>query len=171
MASSRRERVGILIAAILFFVASFGSTALVLWQLGQEDNSPQVQEETMEEKKMADFTPVENVDKLEVIEQQEGNGSVVKEGDTVTVHYTGALTKNGVVFDSSLDRGQPATFPLQRGGLIEGWIDGMIGMKEGGKRRLLIPSALAYGENGRPPVIGPNEALVFDIELIRIEKQ
>jgi peptidylprolyl isomerase len=92
----------------------------------------------------------------------------VKAGDMVEVHYTGWLKSDQTKFDSSLDRKQPFTFQLGRMQVIKGWDEGVAGMKPGGKRRLTIPFALAYGEKGRPPVIPPKADLVFDVELLRV---
>lgn len=89
-----------------------------------------------------------------------------KETDTVTVHYTGTLI-DGTVFDSSVERNEPATFPLN--GVIPGWTEGLQLMKVGAKYRFFIPSELAYGEQGAPPVIPPNSPLIFDVELLSIE--
>lgn len=95
-----------------------------------------------------------------------GEGAAAPEGATVTIHYEGTLT-DGTVFDSSYDRGEPATFPLGR--LIQGWQEGIPGMREGGKRRLRIPYQLGYGERGSPPTIPPRSDLVFVIELIEVQ--
>jgi FKBP-type peptidyl-prolyl cis-trans isomerase len=96
----------------------------------------------------------------------EGDGEAPPSADTaVTVHYTGWLT-NSTKFDSSVDRGEPATFPLK--GVIAGWTEGVGSMRKGGRRKLVIPFELAYGEGGRPPVIPPRATLVFDVELIDI---
>lgn len=96
---------------------------------------------------------------------KEGNGKQPKANDSVTVHYTGRLI-DGTVFDSSVDRGEPATFGVTQ--VIPGWIEALQMMKEGAQWRLYIPSALAYGPNGAGNAIGPNETLIFDVELIKV---
>lgn len=96
-----------------------------------------------------------------------GKGTAAKTGDSVRVHYTGTLL-DGTKFDSSLDRSEPFEFTLGAGMVIKGWDDGIVGMKPGGKRKLTIPSDLAYGKSGRPPVIPPDSPLVFDVELLEV---
>jgi FKBP-type peptidyl-prolyl cis-trans isomerase len=104
---------------------------------------------------------------LKYIDEKVGDGAEAKTGNTVEVHYTGWL-KDGTKFDSSKDRGQPFSFPLGGGRVIKGWDEGVAGMKVGGKRKLIIPFELAYGEAGRPPVIPPKSELTFDVELLRV---
>ena len=95
----------------------------------------------------------------------EGSGDSPKETDQVTVHYHGTLI-DGTVFDSSVERGQPATFPVN--GVIPGWVEALQLMKPGAKYKLFIPSNLAYGERGAGGSIGPNATLIFEVELISI---
>jgi len=97
-----------------------------------------------------------------------GTGAEAKAGNTVSVHYTGWLT-DGTQFDSSRDRGQPIEFQIGTPYIIQGWNEGITGMKVGGKRKLTIPPSIAYGAEGRPPVIPPNATLKFDIELMGVK--
>ena len=97
-----------------------------------------------------------------------GTGQTVKPGQTVTVNYVGDLYKTGKEFDSSWKTGQPATFPLTAGGVIAGWVQGIPGMKVGGRRELIIPASLAYGKSGRPPTIPANSPLVFVVDLLSV---
>lgn len=121
----------------------------------------------LEGTKLANFTPVTTVPELQIIDVIEGTGDVVPTGATITAHYTGALCKDGTIFQSSHDFGQAITFPLN--GVIEGWTKGVPGMKVGGTRRLVIPAAQAYGAQSPSPNIPPNSDLVFDIELVAIK--
>ena len=97
----------------------------------------------------------------------EGTGTAAKAGDTVEVHYTGWL-KDGKKFDSSHNHGRPFSFKLGAGQVIKGWDEGVAGMKPGGKRKLVIPAALAYGSRGAAGVIPPDAELTFEVELLRI---
>ena len=105
---------------------------------------------------------------LQVQDTTLGTGATAEAGDTVTVNYTGMFT-NGQVFDSSIPRGQPFTFKLGAGQVIEGWDQGVAGMKEGGKRHLIIPPQLGYGPNDYGPIPG-NSTLIFDVELLKVSK-
>lgn len=116
--------------------------------------------------KLTDFSPTGPVSQLTVTDTVAGDGDVVPEGATITAHYTGALCSDGTIFQSSHDMGRPITFPLS--GVIQGWQQGVPGMKVGGTRRLVIPAALAYGDQSPSPNIPRNSDLVFDIELVSI---
>jgi peptidylprolyl isomerase len=106
---------------------------------------------------------------LRYIDIEEGTGPTPQPGQTVAVHYTGWLESDGSKFDSSLDRGTPFSFELGAGRVIRGWEEGLATMKEGGKRRLIIPPELAYGETERPG-IPANSTLIFDVELIEVRE-
>jgi len=110
---------------------------------------------------------VKNGVQIEIIKK--GAGTEAKNGDTVAVHYTGVL-ENGAKFDSSVDRGIPFEFNLGAGQVISGWDIGVLGMKIGEKRKLTIPSDLAYGSRGASGVIPPNATLIFEVELLGITK-
>ena len=121
---------------------------------------------TYEGTKLSDFEPLETVTELQIIDKEVGTGAEVQPGDTVNAHYTGALCKNGIIFQSSHDFGDAISFPLS--GVIEGWQKGVPGMKVGGWRRLIIPADMAYGSASPAPNIPANSDLVFDIELVAI---
>lgn len=105
---------------------------------------------------------------LQYVVDKEGTGAQPSATDEVTVHYTGKLL-DGTVFDSSVNRGEPATFPLNQ--VIPGWTEGVQLMKEGAKYTFFIPSDLAYGPHGIPNVIPPHSTLIFDVELIKVNKK
>lgn len=117
--------------------------------------------------KLQDFTPIETVKELETIDIEVGDGEQVRSGATITAHYTGALCQNGVIFQSSHDFGDPVTFGLNQ--VINGWTQGVPGMKIGGMRRLIIPADMAYGDASPAPNIPAGSDLVFDIELVAIK--
>jgi peptidylprolyl isomerase len=106
---------------------------------------------------------------LKIIDVAAGTGTESRPGDTVTVDYTGWLSSDGAKFDSSLDRGTPFEFVLGTRNVIAGWDEGVASMRVGGKRRLIIPAELAYGEQGRPPTIPANAGLTFDVELLDVK--
>ncbi len=120
----------------------------------------------LEGTKLANFEPVASVTDLQVIDVVEGTGDVVPQDAHITAHYTGALCKDGTIFQSSHDFGEPVTFGLTQ--VIKGWTQGVPGMKVGGTRRLVIPSDMAYGSVRAAANIPPNSDLVFDIELVAL---
>lgn len=121
----------------------------------------------LEGTKLANFEPVNTVTELQIIDTIEGTGDQVPEGATITAHYTGALCKDGTIFQSSHDFGEAISFGLNQ--VIKGWTVGVPGMKVGGTRRLVIPSDMAYGSVRAAANIPPNSDLVFDIELVAIK--
>jgi peptidylprolyl isomerase len=105
---------------------------------------------------------------LAYVDLVEGGGAAPSVGDSVSVHYTGWL-EDGTKFDSSLDRGRPFVFPVGRGRVIPGWDEGVMSMKVGGRRRLMVPAHLGYGERGAGGVIPPGATLVFEVQLLAIQ--
>ena len=109
---------------------------------------------------------------LQIIDTQVGTGATPKTGQTCVMHYTGWLYENGAKgkkFDSSVDRGQPFEFPIGQRRVIAGWDEGVASMKVGGKRTLIIPAKLGYGERGAGNAIPPNATLIFDVELLGVK--
>ncbi|MGD1955495.1 MAG: FKBP-type peptidyl-prolyl cis-trans isomerase [Sphingomonadales bacterium] len=147
-------------AAFLFVI---GLISAALAGCGSDDPKPAMPEEKITAKLGNDVQKTDSGLAYEVIE--EGTGASPAVTDTVVVHYTGLL-KDGTVFDSSRDSGEPATFPLN--GVIPGWTEGLQLMKVGSRYKFLIPSELAYGSSGAGGVIPPNADLVFDVELLEI---
>ena len=114
---------------------------------------------------------ITNPSGLQYTDDHVGEGAQAQSGDDVTVHYTGWLFadgERGAKFDSSKDRNDPFEFSLGAGQVIQGWDQGVQGMKVGGKRRLVIPSALGYGARGAGGVIPPHATLIFDVELLEV---
>jgi len=168
----KRHRAFALIAAILFLLTSVGFTGVLIWQTSQENNAvndaqPANQAGALKGTQLQDFTPITDVPELQKIDLVEGTGAEVAEGATITANYTGAVAATGTVFESSIDSGQAVSFSLSE--VIPGWTQGVPGMKVGGTRRLIIPAALAYGNQSPSPDIPAGSALVFDIELISIQ--
>ena len=121
----------------------------------------------LEGTKLEGFEPIDAVAELQMIDTTEGNGDECPKWATITAHYTGALCQDGTIFQSSKDMGKPITFSLEQ--VIEGWQDGVPGMKVGGVRRLIIPARMAYGSQSPASNIPANSDLVFDIELVAIK--
>ena len=116
--------------------------------------------------------PVTTSTGLQIIDTKAGTGASPRSGQTVVVHYTGWLYENGAKgkkFDSSVDRNEPFEFPIGQGRVIKGWDEGVVSMKIGGKRTLIIPPALGYGARGAGGAIPPNATLMFDVELLGVK--
>ena len=120
------------------------------------------------EKPEVDFPGGEPPADLQITDIIEGDGAVAKAGDTVGVHYVGVAWSSGEEFDSSYGRGAPLSFRLGVGQVISGWDQGVQGMKVGGRRQLVIPSHLAYGDRGAGGVIKPGETLIFVCDLVSV---
>ncbi|HKB05311.1 MAG TPA: FKBP-type peptidyl-prolyl cis-trans isomerase [Gemmataceae bacterium] len=122
-----------------------------------------------DEKDAKDGKMITTASGLKYVDLKVGDGTEAKEGSKVTVHYTGTL-ESGKKFDSSLDRGKPfGPITLGKREVIKGWEEGLQGMKVGGKRKLIIPPSLGYGERGAGDVIPPNATLVFEVELLKVD--
>jgi len=156
-----------LVVVIMFFIVPglwpFGNVASV--QEGDVAGAAITNQETS-----TTSMPTEPVTELMVNDEVVGSGAVAEAGDTITVNYVGALT-NGQVFDASANHGTEGfTFSLGAGQVIRGWDQGIVGMKEGGRRVLVIPASLAYGDRAIGDVIPANSTLVFQVELLKVQK-
>ncbi|MEO6761064.1 MAG: FKBP-type peptidyl-prolyl cis-trans isomerase [Candidatus Saccharimonadales bacterium] len=178
--SLKRDRIFAGFGAVLFLVSAVALTAAVIFQnvespsttpatpaASQTPDPTKTDTPKLAGTELKGFTPVSSIPKLKTIDTQVGTGQVVKPSDTVTVIYTGAIASTGKIFESSLDSTKTDTFPLSS--VIKGWSEGIPGMKVGGSRQIMIPSALAYGAAGKGE-IPPNADLVFDVTLISIGK-
>lgn len=169
------QRIFILVIVAVFFLSSLGVSGLVIWdQIANKDknqaasqtsNDLQKQIEELQKQQGQDNQQGGTVQSTDITP---GTGAEATAGKKVTVNYLGTLT-NGTKFDSSYDRNQPFDFTLGGGQVIKGWDQGVVGMKVGGKRKLVIPAALAYGEQSPSPSIPANSDLVFEIELLGVE--
>lgn len=173
MATSKRTRIFMGLLAGLFLFTSSALTIAVVWQ-GTHDNSQASdqssasQQKSQSDSKLSGFTPTSKpLAKLQTVDVKKGSGAAVPAGATVTVDYTGALMKTGVIFDASSLHGGAQPISLKQ--VIAGWSQGIPGMKVGGTRRLLIPAALAYGSSAQTG-IPANSDLVFDVTVTKIDK-
>jgi peptidylprolyl isomerase len=130
---------------------------------GEAATAEQAAQRTKPEIEVPEGPPPEQLRIEDVIE---GSGPEVSAGQQIAVNYIGVAYSSGEEFDNSFDRGMPFEFALGGGMVIPGWDQGIEGMKVGGRRRLTIPSELAYGPQGQPPAIGPDETLIFEIDLL-----
>lgn len=132
------------------------------------DDAPTPVEQDLSAKPEVEVPDGEPPAQLETTDLVEGDGARAKTGDNVTVQYVGILYDSGEQFDASWDGAGPFSFRLGAGSVIPGWDQGVAGMREGGRRQLVIPPDLAYGAAGFPPVIGPDATLVFVVDLIKV---
>lgn len=152
--------------------------AFALSSCGQQPADPQAAAEggpAASSEQPAEETEVVEITELQIIDTVDGDGAEAQAGQEVVVHYTGWLYEPGAdgdkgeKFDSSVDRGDPFAFSLGAGQVISGWDQGVAGMKVGGKRTLIIPPDMAYGDRGAGAVIPPGATLVFDVELLNTQ--
>lgn len=169
MATQTAQRVTIWVIAIVMTVGTLGAYFIIILQ--NNDTSSQSQTTANQTEQLpvdaAAYKVEGNVSELQKTDLKEGAGKEAKVGDKIRVHYKGTLAQTGQKFDSSYDRGEPADLTLDENNLIKGWVEGIPGMKEGGKRRLVVPAALAYGDRSTGG-IPANSDLVFEIELIAV---
>ena len=157
---SRLIAIGVFLVALVIGV-------IVISASGDDDDSAEpVAEATKPEIEVPDGPPPEELESTDVTV---GDGTEALPGDTVEVEYVGVSYSNGEEFDSSWEREEPFSFQLGSGQVIPGWDEGIVGMKVGGRRELIIPPDLAYGKQGSPPAIGPNETLIFVVDLIDVQ--
>lgn len=174
MAKLKGQQIAIFVIVGAFIFSSLALSGIVIWEMAKGDKTSSDQADTaaiqqqLQEQLQAQQSNQEGA-KLETTDIQVGTGAEAVDGKNVTVHYTGTLKSDGSKFDSSLDRGEPFSFVLGTGQVIQGWDQGVAGMKVGGKRKLVIPAALAYGEQSPSPAIPPNSDLVFEVELLGVE--
>jgi peptidylprolyl isomerase len=135
------------------------------------ETSPSAQREALKDTSKRPVIPRPSGSPPRRLEKEDlvrGKGPQARPGDTLTVHYAGVAFSTGEEFDASWNAGEPFRFPLGQGQVIQGWDKGLVGMRRGGRRMLTIPPELAYGTAGSPPAIGPNETLVFVVDLLAI---
>lgn len=173
----KRDRVFALFGAILFFLTSVGLTVAIIVQMTRDtpqtandtntntNTSTKKGENMLAGTKLENFEPGIKVTELKTEDTTVGTGVEAQAGDTVTVDYTGAVAATGVIFESSKDSGQPVPLGLDQ--VIEGWKEGIPGMKEGGVRRLYIPATMAYGSRAVGD-IPANSDLIFDVTLHKV---
>jgi len=137
-----------------------------------EEPSPSAQREALEDTSVKPVIPKPTGSPPRRLEKEDivkGKGAPAKNGDTVIVQYVGVSFSTGEEFDASWDRGQPFPVALGTGSVIQGWEKGLVGIRKGGRRMLTIPPELAYGREGYPPAIAPNETLVFVIDAVDVQ--
>ncbi|MGI9027968.1 MAG: FKBP-type peptidyl-prolyl cis-trans isomerase [Candidatus Saccharimonadales bacterium] len=173
-AQNNTQRVFILVIVAVFFLTSVAITASVIIDAAKKDKPAATNTQSEDLQKQLDALqqqtnqPSAEGGTVESTDIVAGTGAEAVAGKSVTVNYVGTL-KDGTKFDSSFDRNEPFTFNLGAGQVIKGWDQGVVGMKVGGKRKLVIPAALAYGEQSPSPAIPANSDLVFEIDLLNVQ--
>jgi peptidylprolyl isomerase len=135
---------------------------------GQQGRRAKGSRVTQREKPEIDFPEGEPPSDLVIVDEIVGDGPEAQVGHTVVAHYVGVAFSTGEEFDSSWSRGDPLAFPLGKGRVIKGWDQGLVGMRVGGRRKLVIPSDLAYGKQGAGGAIAPGETLIFVVDLVDV---
>lgn len=158
----KNKVLGVALGVAIMAAAAAGGWYLMRNYAASQQPEPPAQAATKQE------TTQVQPGKIQSTDETVGSGAEATAGKKVSVNYVGTLT-NGTKFDSSYDRNQPFSFTLGSGQVIKGWDDGVVGMKVGGKRKLVIPADLAYGDSSPSAAIPPNSTLVFEIELLGVE--
>lgn len=166
-AKERAQRVFILTIVGAFVLSSIGFSGLVIWEMTKKKDTQQSTADI--QKQLEDQIKAQQGGKVESTDIVVGTGAEATAGKNVTVNYVGTLKSDGTKFDSSYDRNEPFSFVLGEGRVIKGWDQGVVGMKVGGKRKLVIPASLAYGDQSPSDKIPANSDLVFEIELLKVE--
>jgi len=174
--SSRKIIIAVACLLLLFFLSGCGGSTVTPSDKAGSSEEAEAQEPKTNQAEPAESptetpaeSPVGELGGLQINDKTVGTGTEAANGDRVTVHYTGRLS-DGTKFDSSLDRDQPFEFVLGEGRVIQGWEKGVLGMKVGGQRELVIPPEMGYGAQGAGDVIPPNAVINFDIELLEVQK-
>ncbi len=166
--SSRKIIIAVACLLLLFFLSGCGGSTVTPSGKAGSSEEAEAQEPKTNQAEPAE-SPVGELGGLQINDKTVGTGTEAANGDRVTVHYTGRLS-DGTKFDSSLDRDQPFEFVLGEGQVIQGWEKGVLGMKVGGQRELVIPPEMGYGAQGAGDAIPPNAVLNFDIELLEVQR-
>jgi peptidylprolyl isomerase len=156
------------IALAVFGAVLAAVVVIVVVSSGGEDSGSEASASAELGEKPVVTVPAEPATELETTDVAEGDGAEAKSGDELEVEYVGVAQSTGQEFDSSWERQEPFSFELGAGDVIPGWDEGLVGMREGGRRLLVIPGDLAYGPTGQPPDIGPDETLVFAVDLVEV---
>ncbi len=177
-----RDRIFAMSGAILFFVTSIALTVMVIITSVQDSNKAKTNTATTQQSTCEDtqtepvlpapevYKPDAAVPSLQIVDLEPGTGTTAKSGDCLVVKYYGTLASTGALFDESFTKPTAYAFKLGAGGVIKGWDQGLVDMKVGGTRRLVIPSSLGYGDKAQGNQIPANSDLVFVVKLLRIQQ-